>query len=181
MQRLNTERLVLRPYQETDFNAFSKMHGDPVLKANTHAKPMNRLQARDLFEGYTNAYNRDGFGMWNVRRRETDDYAGECGLWYRNELDGYSLRYIVQKNYWNQGFSLEAVRAVLADAFDHHGLDCIHAIAMHHNVRSVRVLERAGFSQVSDDFRGVAGFNRYALTSEDWAHSHGLPPAHGVS
>ena len=181
MQRLTTERLVLRPYTEMDFNAFAKMHSDPVLKANTHTKPMNRLQARDLFEGYAGAFATDGFGMWNVRYRDNDQYAGECGLWYRSDLEGYSLRYIVQKQHWNQGFSLEAVRAVLADAFDQHGLDCIHAIAMHHNNRSIRVLERAGFAQVADDFRGVPGFNRYALTAQNWSKGYGLPPARGVS
>ena len=181
MHRLNTERLVLRPYIETDFNAFAKMHSDPLLKANTHTKPMNRLQARDLFEGYTSAYDKDGFGMWNVRRRDNNDYVGECGLWFRSELAGYSLRYIIQKNHWNQGFSVEAVRATLSDAFDTHGLECIHAIAMHHNTRSIRVLERVGFTLVADNFRGVSGFNRYELTAFDWEQGHGLPPARGVS
>lgn len=181
MQRLQTERLILRPYIETDFNAFAKMHSEPVLKVNTHAKPMNRLQARDLFEGYMNAFANDGFGMWNVRRRDSDQYAGECGLWYRNELEGYSLRYIIQKEHWNQGLSLEAVRATLADAFDNHDLPCIHAIAMHHNSRSIRVLERAGFKQVADDFRNVSGFNRYELTATNWLDGYGLPPAQGVS
>ena len=181
MKRLQTERLVLRPYTETDFNAFSKMHSDPVLKANTHAKPMNRLQARNLFEGYNEAFSKDGFGMWNVRRRDDDQYAGECGLWYRTELEGYSLRYILQKAQWNQGFSIEAVRAVLADSFTQHGLECVHAIAMRHNNRSVRVLERVGFKQVSDDFRNVLGFNRYKLTNKEWCAGYALPPARGVS
>lgn len=181
MNRLTTERLILRPYKESDFNAFAKMHSDPVLKANTHAKPMNRRQARDLFEGYLDAFDKDGFGMWNVRRRDTDDYVGECGLWYRTELEGYSLRYVIQKKYWNQGFGIEAVRSVLNDAFEHHQLSSVHAIAMHHNTRSVRVLERVGFAQIADDFRGVPGFNRYALSGADWMVEHGLPPARGVS
>lgn len=181
MQRLQTERLLLRPYVETDFNAFAKMHSDPVLKANTHAKPMNRLQARDLFDGYINAFSNDGFGMWNIRRRDSDSYAGECGLWYRTELGGYSLRYIVQKEQWNQGFSLEAVRATLAHVFENHDLPCIHAIAMHHNNRSIRVLERAGFKQVADDFRKVPGFNRYELTAKGWSDGYLLLPARGVS
>lgn len=181
MQRLITERLVLQPYAETDFNAFAKMHGDPVLKANTHAKPLNRLQARDLFEGYKEAFAKDGFGMWNIRRRDTDQHVGECGLWYRCELNGYTLRYIVEKIHWNQGFSIEAVRAVLSDAFDNQGLEIVHAIAMHHNTRSVRVLERAGFEQTADNFRNVLGFCVFKMTREAWFAGHGLPPARGVS
>ena len=82
MQTLLTERLRLRPYAETDFDAFAKMHGDPVLKANTHAKAMSRLQARELFDGYRAAFATSGFGMMNVRHRDTDTDIGECGLWY---------------------------------------------------------------------------------------------------
>lgn len=181
MQILNTERLILRPYEESDFNAFAKMHSDPVLKANTHAKPMNRLQARDVFEGYRSAFENDGFGMWNVRHRDTGAHVGECGLWYRIEIPGYTLRYTINKFQWNQGYSVEAVRATLSHAFECSDLDCIHAIAMHHNSRSIRVLERVGFSQVSKNFRGVPGFNRYELTATKWAGGYGVPPARGVS
>jgi hypothetical protein len=42
-------------------------------------------------------------------------------------------------------------------------------------------LERMGFNQVADDFRGVPGFNQYELTSANWEKGYGLPPARGVS
>jgi RimJ/RimL family protein N-acetyltransferase len=180
MQTLLTERLRLRPYQETDFDPFAKLHGDPVLKANTHAKAMNRLQARELFDGYRAAFATSGFGMMSVRHRETDADIGECGLWYREDADAYTLRYTLQAAHWGNGYSLEAVRAVLADAFDAHAFNFIRAIAMHHNQRSVRVLERAGFRQIGNAFRGVKGFLCFELTLQDWKVSGGLPPARGV-
>lgn len=180
MQTLLTERLRLRPYHQNDFEAFAKMHGDPVLKANTHAKPMNRLQARDLFDGYRAAYAKDGFGMMNIRRRDGDADVGECGLWYRTDADAYTLRYTIRKEHWNHGYSIEAVRAVVADAFDAHGFNFIRAIAMHHNVRSVRVLEKAGFKQIADSFRDVPGFLCFELTLDAWRAAGGLPPARGV-
>ncbi len=168
MEDLLTERLKLRPYRETDFEAFTKLHGDPALKANTHAKPMNRLQARDLFDGYRESYARDGFGMMNLRRWQDDADVGECGLWYRDDAAAYTLRYTVRKDHWNQGYSLEAVRAVLGDAFDNHRFNFIRAIAMHHNFRSVRVLERAGFVQIGDHFRDTAGFLCFELQRDAW-------------
>jgi len=168
MTSLTTERLTLRPYQETDFEAFAKMHADPLLKANTHAKAMNRLQARDLFDGYLTAFNKDGFGMLNMRRTEDDADVGECGLWYREDAGGYTLRYTIRKEHWNLGYSIEAVRAVLADAFENQGLDHVQAIAMNHNVRSVKVLQRAGFIQTANNFRDVLGFLRFDLTKSHW-------------
>ncbi len=180
MQTLLTERLRLRPYAETDFDAFAKMHGDPMLKANTHAKAMNRLQARDLFDGYRAAFAKDGFGMMSVRHRDTDADIGECGLWHREDANAYTLRYTIRANHWGEGYSLEAVRAVLADAFDAHGFNFIRAIAMHHNQRSVRVLQRAGFREIGDTFRGVKDFLCFELTHQDWQANGGLPPARGV-
>ncbi len=165
---LTTERLLLRPYKQTDFEAFVKMHSDPILKANTHGKAMNRLQARDLFEGYLSAFSKDGFGMMNIRSRNGDADIGECGLWFREDAGGYTLRYTILKEHWNLGYSLEAVNAVLANAFNVHGLKHVQAIAMSDNVRSVKVLERAGFIQTGDNFRGVQGFLRFALTKAHW-------------
>lgn len=170
MTNLLTERLTLRPYTETDFEAFTKMHGDPLLKANTHAKAMNRLQARDLFDGYLATYAKDGFGMLNVRLTDGDQDVGECGLWFREDAGGYTLRYTIRKMHWNLGYSIEAVRAVLDDAFNAQGLDKVQAIAMNHNIRSVKVLERAGFLQTESNFRDVAGFLRFELTKVRWLH-----------
>lgn len=171
MTHINTARLTLRPYQQSDFEAFAKMHGDPLLKANTHTKAMNRLQARDLFDGYLAAYAKDGFGMLNIRLSEGDQDVGECGLWHREDAGGYTLRYTIRKAHWNVGYSIEAVRAVLGDTFDNHGLDRIQAIAMNHNIRSVKVLERAGFVQTENSFRGVQGFLRFELTKVRWQHA----------
>ena len=180
MPDILTERLRLRPFTETDFEAFAKMQGDPLLKANTHAKPMNRLQSRDLFDGYRAAYAKDGFGMMNVRSRKDDAFVGECGLWHREDADAYTLRYIIRKEHWNLGYSFEAVRAVLAEAFDDNRFNFIRAIAMHHNVRSVRVLEKAGFRKIGDNFRGVAGFLCFELARETWYEQGHLTPARGV-
>lgn len=173
MTQLTTERLLLRPYNESDFEAFVKMHGDPLLKANTHAKPMNRLQARDLFDGYLRAFDIDGFGMLNVRKLDDDADVGECGLWYREDAGGYTLRYTVRKEHWNMGYGLEAVLGVLEDGFHIHELDHVQAIAMSSNVRSVKVLEKAGFKQVDDAFRGVPGFIRFNLRAQDFQRLKG--------
>lgn len=167
-QDLTTKRLLLRPYNESDFNAFVKMHSDPILKANTHGKAMNRLQARDLFDGYMDAFSKDGLGMMNVRGLDDKSDIGECGLWFRKDAGGYTLRYTILKDHWNLGYSLEAVRAVLENAFLVHDLKHVQAIAMNHNIRSVKVLERAGFVQTGDKFRDVQGFLRFVLTKAHW-------------
>lgn len=165
---LTTGRLLLRAYMENDFEAFVKMHSDPILKANTHGKTMNRLQARDLFDGYNDAFAKDTFGMMNIRSLKDNAGIGECGLWFRKDAGGYTLRYTVLKDHWTQGYSLEAVDAVLENAFEVHDLKHVQAIAMNHNVRSIKVLERAGFVQTGDSFRDIRGFLRFVLTQSHW-------------
>ena len=180
MKVLNTERLTLRPYIESDFDDFAKLHADPKLKANTHARPLNRLQARDLFDGYRRAVDQDGFGMLNIRRKTDNADVGECGVWYRSDAAAYTLRYTIHAAHWGQGYSAEAVRAALTDVFEVQKLNSVQAIAMHHNARSIRVLEKVGFCRVSEEFRGILGFYRYLLTEDAWVSGHVLPPAHGV-
>lgn len=167
-QNLITDRLLLRSYIESDFEAFVKMHSNPILKANTHGKVMNRLQARDLFDGYKDAFAKDNFGMMNIRSLEGDADIGECGLWFRKDAGGYTLRYTVLKDHWAQGYSLEVVDAVLENAFKVHDLKHVQAIAMNYNVRSIKVLERAGFVQTGNSFRDIHGFMRFVLTQSHW-------------
>jgi len=168
-QSLTTERLLLRPYTEVDFDSFVKMHSDPVLKANTHGKAMNRLQARDLFDGYLRAHTKDKFGMLSLHGKCEGSFIGECGLWFRQDAGGYTLRYTILKDHWNNGYGLEAANAVLDNAFTVHDLKHIQAIAMVHNVRSIKVLERVGFVKTSDSFREIQGFMRFVLTKARWA------------
>ena len=167
MTNLETENLILRPFVEGDFEWFERLHGDVDLTAMMHRGALGRGQARELFDGYRDAFQRDGFGVRAVIWRETGEAIGECGLWMREDAGGYTLRYMLARDWWGRGLTGEAARATVAEAFGPLGMDLIHAIAMDRNVHSVKALLRLGMVKVEENHRGIPGFGRYALARKD--------------
>jgi len=168
MNTLATERLTLRPFRDDDRAAFRALHGDAGLTERMHRGALDHHEADELFAGYRAAFAADGFGMRAVTLSGSDEMIGECGLWFRDSAGGYTLRYMLARPWWGKGYSGEAARASVGEAFGDLGLKTIHAIAMDGNAHSVRVLKSLGMVKIEDDHRGIAGFGRYLLTPADF-------------
>lgn len=171
IQTITTERLILRPFKEEDRATFRHLHGDAAMTARMHRGALDAGQADELFADYRAAFAKDGFGMRAITLKDGDDtMIGECGLWYRENAGGFTIRYMLTRSLWGQGLSGEAARASAAEAFGVLGLKHIHAIAMDGNEHSVRVLKSLGMVKIEDNHRGIAGFGRYLLTPADFRH-----------
>jgi len=167
MTNLQTEHLILRPFEESDFEWFERLHGDVEMTAKMHRGALGPAEARELFDAYRDAFRRDGFGVRAVTARDTGEAVGECGLWMREDAGGYTLRYMLARDWWGRGLTGEAARATVIEAFGRLGMARIHAIAMDENVHSVKALLRLGMVKIEANHRGIPGFGRYRLDRED--------------
>nr|MDQ3958351.1 GNAT family N-acetyltransferase [Actinomycetota bacterium] len=77
--RLETERLVLRPYRVEDLDALAAILGDPETMQH-YPEPFTRAQARGWIEDNIARYERDGFGLWAIDSKESGEFLGNCGL-----------------------------------------------------------------------------------------------------
>lgn len=161
---LTTERLLLRPFEDTDLPTFRRLHGDPDLTANMHRGALDAGQSRELFEAYGDAFRRDGFGMRAVCWRASGEMIGECGLWWRETAGGHTLRYMLFESWWGRGLTGEAARAAVGEAFGRLAMEQIFAVAMDANVHSVKALLSLGMTKIEDGHRGIVGFGRYRLS-----------------
>jgi len=163
MTTLSTERLTLRPFKETDFAIFRRLHSDPGMTAKMHRGALDAGEARELFAGYRKAFTTDKFGMRAVCWRESGEMIGECGLWWRETAGGYTVRYMLSRNWWGKGLTGEAAHATVSDAFGALNLDTLYAVAMNDNAHSVRALLSLGMTKIEENHRDIAGFGRYRL------------------
>lgn len=62
------------------------------------------------------------------------------------------LGYRLSRWAWGQGFATEGAKTLIAAAFDQWGFDCVQAQTMTVNLRSRRVLEKAGFHHMGTVF-----------------------------
>ncbi|MDJ0522391.1 MAG: GNAT family N-acetyltransferase [Planctomycetota bacterium] len=147
---LQTERLTLRPFRPEDVEAFHAIWGDPEViwwGANESLavtrEGFERLLARH--EAWP-----PGIGWLAVCPRGEDDILGDILLQPAPFVDGIEIGWHFRRDAWGRGYATEAARAVLQRAFAERVVERLYAIVALQNPRSLRIVEKLGFSAVED-------------------------------
>ena len=90
------------------------------------------------------SYEKNGFGLYLIGLRETNESIGMCGLIRRENLEDVDIGYALLPRYWSKGYATEAAQATKALAKDVIGLKRIVAIVDPANEGSIHVLEKLG-------------------------------------
>jgi [ribosomal protein S5]-alanine N-acetyltransferase len=143
---LETDRLLLREFQETDAAFVLRLVNEPSWLRFIGDRGVHSLEdaRRYLEDGPRASYARNGFGLWCVVPRESGAPAGMCGLVRRETLPEVDVGFAFLPEAWGRGYASEAAAAVLAHARDRLGLRRVLAITTPDNHPSIRVLERIG-------------------------------------
>lgn len=112
---LETARLRLRAFRESDLEAFAAMQADPEVMRHIGPAGATRTRA-ESWTGMAVAMGQwvlKGFGMWAWEERASGRFVGRGGIlepygWPMPEL-GYAL----VRDAWGQGYAQEACRAAL--------------------------------------------------------------------
>ena len=147
--RIETERLVLRRFEERDIPALARQLDlrEMAMGLGRLPHPYGEREARD-FLAYASSGAED---IHAVCLREGGEAIGSCGIGMRVFPDGgehATLGYWIGRDHWNQGYASEAVAAKL---FEHFGAGggTVHARVFQDNPGSRAVLEHVGFRIVA--------------------------------
>ena len=100
---------------------------------------------RYIAEGPVAGFERHGYGLMCVLRKEDGIQIGMCGVLRRDSLPDPDLGFSFLPAYWSQGYALESAQAVMRHARGTLGLGRILAITTTDNEPSMRLLDRLGF------------------------------------
>jgi len=154
--RLETERLVLRSWQNGDREPFARLNADPVVME--HFPGVLSWAESDSFAARIDAHFKDhGYGLWAVEVPGEANFIGFVGLSVPSFdapfMPAVEVGWRIDKAYWGRGFATEAGHAAVADGFERVGLAEIVSFTTPANMRSIRVMERLGMTRNSaDDF-----------------------------
>jgi RimJ/RimL family protein N-acetyltransferase len=143
---LETERLVLRQFTVEDAAFILELVNEPSFIQNIGDRGVRTLEdARSyILNGPVASYAKNGFGLYMVILKETNEPIGMCGLIKREALDDVDIGYAFLPKFWSKGYAVESARAVKDYAKDVIGLKRIVAITDPVNEGSIRVLEKLG-------------------------------------
>jgi RimJ/RimL family protein N-acetyltransferase len=144
---IETERLMLRQFVSADAPFILELLNEPSFIQNIGDRHVRTLSDAERYieTGPITSYAKNGFGLYLVQRKESNESMGMCGLIKREALDNVDVGYAFLPRYWSRGYALESVLAVLEYAQNIVQLDRVVAIVDPNNQGSLRVLERSGF------------------------------------
>jgi ribosomal-protein-alanine N-acetyltransferase len=149
--RLETERLILRPFEPGDAEDLHVVRSDPSTFEYLGSAPApatkledTRAQIARLME----YHDKHGFGIAAVVERASGRVIGDCGLQLLEDGPEVEVGYKLGRQYRGRGYATEAARAWLEYGFDTLGLERIVAVAWPDNVASWRVMEKCGMRRV---------------------------------
>jgi RimJ/RimL family protein N-acetyltransferase len=144
---LETERLLLRPWRDTDVEPFVALNADLAVTQFLPG-PVSAAEACALFARQNDLYLQHGTCYFAAQLKSTRELVGFVGVKY---VDGglpfapcHEVGWRLGSKWWGMGLATEGARAALRHGFDTLGLSEIVSFTVPENVRSRRVMERLG-------------------------------------
>jgi ribosomal-protein-alanine N-acetyltransferase len=163
---LETKRLLFRPHESGDLEAYCAMEQDAEVRRYVGGAPRTRQAAEERFQGALQPVQ-DRLRLWATVLKENNRYIGRCGV-YPHLVEGVAiagegvLGFYLARPYWGQGFASEAGLAFVDFGFGELGLRKIVTTVQVGNAASVRVLEKLGFALVRREL-GPRSFDHFEL------------------
>ncbi len=168
--RLETLRLILRPFNEDDLERMAELFANKDFMRFSLVGPMAREQTRAFLEeilGWQSAGLPSPFALIE---RASGMLIGYCGFLH-HEVDGQKeieIGYRIDPQFWNRGLATEAARAVRDHAFRHLRLDRVISLIHPDNHASRRVTEKNGMRlEKATTFKGFPTLV-FAMTLDEW-------------
>lgn len=141
-----TPRLILRQLTVEDAAFIFELVNDPDWLRYIGGRGVRTLDdARAyILRGPVASYERFGFGLYAVERKEAPGPIGLCGLMQRDVLDDVDIGFAFLPAYRALGYAHEAAAATLEYGRSALGLSRIVAIVSPENAASIRLLEKLG-------------------------------------
>ena len=168
---LETERLILRPPEASDFAGWAKMHEDAeamrFIGGAMHPAQVWRVMATMIGHWHIR-----GYGMFSWIEKSTGDWIGRGGPWNPEGWPQPEIGWGLSAEKMGQGFASEAATALIDYAVDDLGwCEIVHCIDSN-NTPSMKLAERLGSSYRGeiDPPKPYEGNNWviYGQTADQW-------------
>ncbi|HCB76906.1 MAG TPA: GNAT family N-acetyltransferase [Sphingomonas bacterium] len=161
---IETVRLILREWRESDVEPFAAMGCDAEVMAFI-GPPLDEAGVRAAIERQRGFQAAHGYCFWAIERRADGAFLGFCGLKpgaTGTPIEGeVEIGWRLARHAWGQGYAREAAAACLAWGWAR-GMSRIAAITVPANVRSWGLMERLGMRRLAD-----RDFAHPALAADD--------------
>lgn len=177
--KIETERLVLRPFELSDANDVQRLAGDRAIADTTLniPHPYKDGMAEEWISTHRPKFETGELLNFAIVSLTSGDLMGAIGLAIVPRFERAELGYWIGRPYWKNGFCTEASKAMLQYGFNTLKLNRIHASHLSRNPASGRVMQKIGMTHEGrapqhvkkwDQFEDL---EQYGILREQWIKS----------
>ncbi|WOG30126.1 GNAT family N-acetyltransferase [Endozoicomonas sp. 8E] len=143
---LETERLTLREFELSDVEFMYELMNSPLYIKNIGDRNINSIEdARSfLVSKIISSYKKNGYGLYAVVLKESNQVIGMSGLVRRDNLPSTDIGFGFLPEFMGKGYAYEASERVMKYAKNKLALNPILAITIKENERSIKLLNKLG-------------------------------------
>ena len=176
---LESKRLYLRQWQDSDFAPFARLNADPEVM-RYFPSTLSTTMSDKIAKKCQTLIDDNGWGLWAVSLKEDEHFIGFVGLNPTSpELSfapAVEIAWRLHKDYWGKGYATEAARAALDFAFTELALEDVVSFTAVINQRSQLIMQRIGMTDTQDNFdhpmldtkHPLAEHVLYKITRQQW-------------
>ena len=181
---LETERLILRPVEDSDLDVAIEMFTDPEVMEFLGGETMSIAAVSEEMPTYTKRCAGGAIGIWCIVDNSNQEKLGSVFLlplpiekgdtdWdlvVGDQLPNAEIEivYSLKKSAWGIGVATEAGRRLLQFAFEETTLDEVVAVIDEGNIASQKVLEKIGLLSQGHRYAYDAECPGFAITRQQW-------------
>ncbi|WP_394758536.1 GNAT family N-acetyltransferase [Flavobacterium sp.] len=154
---LETDRLILRPFELSDAEALFDMDKNPEVHNYLWQKPVTEIEeVHDYINMVRQQYVDNNIGRFSTIIKETGELIGWTGIKYvtghieNGNTNFYDYGYRLNEKFWNKGYATEASVAWLDYGFNTINIDKMNAYTHTQNGASNHILQKVGMNFIED-------------------------------
>lgn len=163
---LETKRLILRQWQNSDLPFFADIGADPEVMA-FYPTLLDKSESDSMANKILTLISEQGWGLWAVEEKASRRFIGFVGLHKPTAklpcTPCVEIGWRLAKNAWRKGYATEAAEVALKFAFENLKLAEVFAFTTVTNKRSYRVMQRLGMTDMQQNFEHPIFPNKHPL------------------
>ena len=147
MPIIETERLILRQWNDSDRTLFAALNQDSEVM-RYFPRPLSVEESNAFVDKSIHQIRSAGYGLMAAEIKSTHEFIGFIGL-ANPSFDAHftpctEIGWRLHRPFWKQGYATEGAKAVLTYAFEELRLESIVSFTALTNTPSIAVMKRIG-------------------------------------
>lgn len=146
---LETPRLILRKFKDSDIQSFIAYHNDPDIIRYQSWDVFSEEEAVDFVRSQKTSQPFTA-GSWfqiAIELKENNQHIGDCAVNVKEDNQQAELGFTISRNHQGQGYAFEAVSNLLDYLFTNLNFHRVIGIADSENAASIALLKKLGMRQ----------------------------------